>query len=161
MTDQERNDMLFVSDILKGEINRMCVTHNLSELDTMAMYAKKHIEQIQKMRFNSDFAESEEPYKDWYDVPSDEMTLEQAQQAVKYLRKKLADHLEQEPFMNKPCVAHQVCREDKVKVLDKIRAEIEQNAYPIVHGVNNHELGMTLYGILQIIDKYNAESEEQ
>lgn len=26
------------------------------------------------------------------------------------------------------------------------RAEIEQNAYPIVHGVNNHELGMTLYG---------------
>ena len=37
--------------------------------------------------------------------------------------------------------------------LDKIRAEIEQNAYPIVHGVNNHELGMTLYGILQIIDK--------
>lgn len=39
-------------------------------------------------------------------------------------------------------------------VLDRIRAEIEQNAYPIVHGVNNHEKGMTLYGILQIIDKY-------
>ena len=38
-------------------------------------------------------------------------------------------------------------------VLDKIRAEIEQNAYPIVHGVNNHEKGMTLYGVLQIIDK--------
>ena len=44
-------------------------------------------------------------------------------------------------------------------VLDKIRAEIEQNAYPIVHGVNNHELGMTLHGILQVIDKYRAESE--
>ena len=42
-------------------------------------------------------------------------------------------------------------------VLDKIRAEIEQNAYPIVHGVNNHERGMTLNGILQIIDKYKAE----
>ena len=39
-------------------------------------------------------------------------------------------------------------------VLDKIRAEIEANAYPIVHGVNNHEKGMTLYGILQIIDRY-------
>ena len=39
-------------------------------------------------------------------------------------------------------------------ILDKIRTEIEQNAYPIVHGVNNHENGMTLYGILQIIDKY-------
>jgi hypothetical protein len=45
-------------------------------------------------------------------------------------------------------------------ILDKVRAEIEQNAYPIVHGVNNHEKGMTLYGILQIIDKYKAESEE-
>jgi len=48
----------------------------------------------------------------------------------------------------------------KVDVLDKIRAEIEQNSYPIVHGVNNHEKGMTLYGILQVIDKYKAESEE-
>ena len=47
-----------------------------------------------------------------------------------------------------------------ISVLDKIRAEIEQNAYPIVHGVNNHELGMTLYGILQILDKYKAETED-
>ena len=44
-------------------------------------------------------------------------------------------------------------------VLDKIRTEIEQNAYPIVHGVNNHEKGMTLYGILQIIDKYKGDKE--
>ena len=43
--------------------------------------------------------------------------------------------------------------------IEKIRAEIEQNAYPIVYGVNNHEKGMTLYGILQIIDKYKAETE--
>lgn len=42
-------------------------------------------------------AEKQEPYKDWYDVPSDEMTLEQAQQAVKDLRKKLAEYLEQQP----------------------------------------------------------------
>ena len=41
-------------------------------------------------------------------------------------------------------------------VLDQIKAEIEQNAYPIVHGVNNHEKGMTLNGILQIINKYKA-----
>lgn len=44
--------------------------------------------------------------------------------------------------------------------LDDIKSEIEQNAYPIVHGVNNHEKGMTLYGILQIIDKYRAENEK-
>jgi hypothetical protein len=49
---------------------------------------------------------------------------------------------------------------ERASALDKIRAEIEQNAYPIVHGVNNHELGMTLYGILQIFDKYKTESEE-
>ena len=46
-----------------------------------------------------------------------------------------------------------------VDTLDRIRAEIEQNAYPIVHGVNNHEKGMTLYGILQIIDKYREDGE--
>lgn len=45
--------------------------------------------------------------------------------------------------------------------LDKIISEIEQNAYPIVHGVNNHEKGMTLYGILQIIDKYKAERSDK
>jgi len=52
-------------------------------------------------------------------------------------------------------------QEEQESILDKIRTEIEQNAYPIVHGVNNHELGMTLYGILQIIDKYKAESENK
>ena len=35
--------------------------------------------------------------EDWYDVPSEEMTLEQARQAVKDLRKELAEYLEQEP----------------------------------------------------------------
>lgn len=51
-------------------------------------------------------------------------------------------------------------REFCTGVLEKIRSEIEQNAYPIVHGINDHELGMTLYGILQVIDKYR-ESEEK
>ena len=69
----------------------------------------------------------------------------------------------QEPF--KPMVEidlYSVIKQKYIEreALDKIRAEIEQNAYPIVHGVNNHELGMTLYGILQVIDKYKAESEE-
>lgn len=46
---------------------------------------------------------------------------------------------------------------EQAPILGKIRAEIEQNAYPIVHGVNNHELGMTLYGINQVFDKYKAD----
>jgi hypothetical protein len=50
---------------------------------------------------------------------------------------------------------------EQESVLDKIRAEIKQNAYPIVHGINNRELGMTLYGILEVIDKYKAESEDK
>ena len=33
--------------------------------------------------------------------------------------------LEQEPFINKPCIAHHVCYEDKVKVIDKYKAESE------------------------------------
>lgn len=39
----------------------------------------------------------QEPCEDWCDIPADEMTLEQARQAVKDLRKKLAEYLEQEP----------------------------------------------------------------
>ena len=59
-------------------------------------------------------------------------------------------------------MAIQALEQDPINdVLDKIRAEIEQNAYPIVHGVNNHEKGMTLYGILQIIDKYRKEQTEE
>lgn len=41
----------------------------------------------------------QEPCEDWCDVPSDEMTLEQARQAVKDLRKKLAGCLEQKPIL--------------------------------------------------------------
>jgi len=53
------------------------------------------------------------------------------------------------------------CREcGREKVLDRIRAEIEQNAYPIVSEMNKIEQGMTLYEILRIIDKPKAESEE-
>jgi len=48
-------------------------------------------------------------------------------------------------------------KDDMVDILDKIRAEIERNAYPIVHRVNNSELGMTLYEILQVFDKYKTE----
>lgn len=46
--------------------------------------------------------------------------------------------------------------------LDRIkqaREEIKQNAYPIVHGVNNHDMGMTLDGIFQVLDNLIAESE--
>lgn len=37
--------------------------------------------------------------------------------------------------------------------LEEIKAEIREHAYPIVHSTNSHELGMTLYGIEQVIDR--------
>lgn len=77
----------------------------------------------------------QEPCEDWHDIPSEEMTLEQARQAVKDLRKKLAEHLEQKP------------------VLDKIRAEIEQieiNGY--IRDVECFNAGLNM--AVKIIDKY-------
>ena len=66
--------------------------------------------------------------------------------------------LEQEPFMNKPCVAQQICHEDKIKVLDKIRAEIEQKCCITVGRENDPAI--TLYDVFEIIDKYKTGSEE-
>ena len=57
-------------------------------------------------------------------------------------------------------VLQMVKDEPTVCDIDAIRQEIEQNAYPIVHGVNNHEKGMTLYGILQIIDRHTKGVQE-
>lgn len=73
--------------------------------------------------------------------------------------------LEQEPFMNKPCVANQMCHEDKVKVLDKIRAEIMDFEEELFHRPNTDytDYAAVRYCV-QIIDKYReptgAESEE-
>lgn len=47
----------------------------------------------------------QESCEDWCDVPSDEMTLEQARQAVKDLRKKLAEYLMKETCED--CVSRQ------------------------------------------------------
>lgn len=76
---------------------------------------------------------------------------------------KMLDAIEvlwQEPFTNKPCVAHQVCHEDKIKVLDKIRAEIRK-----LDDINpDYSMDRTIHisrnEVLEIIDKYKSESEE-
>ena len=57
MTEQERKTMMILADTIQGEINRMCVTKDLHELDTMAFHAYKNIEKLQNMRFN-DFKEN-------------------------------------------------------------------------------------------------------
>ena len=56
-----------------------------------------------------------------------------------------------QPFINKPCVSEGVCREDKIQVLDKIRAEIKTMSGDVE----------TLSDVLDIIDRYKAESEDK
>jgi len=62
----------------------------------------------------------QEPCKDWHDVPSDEMTLGQARQAVKDLRKKLAEYLWQTPC--KDAISRQ-------SVIDVIERWLECSGY--------------------------------
>ena len=80
--------------------------------------------------------------------------------------------LEQEPFINKTCVSSEVCEHDKNVVIDKIRAEIETkygqcDICEYFEDYDYEENDISEYrpigniaDILQIIDKYKAESEE-
>lgn len=84
---------------------------------------------------------------------------------------KVMDWLEQEPFINKPCVSSGVCERDKNMVLDKIRAEITDCLKALDEieksGLNiylpNEMSGrrLTYQQCLEFIDKYKAESEGQ
>lgn len=72
----------------------------------------------------------------------------------------------QKPFINKPCVSSGVCEHDKTNVLDKIRAEIiELTKCPYgtkCLGANcpsNTDCMICGDHVLEIIDKYKAESE--
>ena len=55
MTENERKAMLITADTLQGEINRMCVTHDLSEFDTMYAHAKVNLEKLSKIIYLSRF----------------------------------------------------------------------------------------------------------
>lgn len=61
MTENERKQMMILADTIEGEINRMCVTDDLSEFDTMYGHAKKNLDKLSKMIYDARFvAESEE-----------------------------------------------------------------------------------------------------
>ena len=74
-----------------------------------------------------------------------------------------------EPFINKPCVSEQACHEDKMKVLEKIRAEIESqrkevsNKNSVYDELQNYYYGLNdgLKDARDIIDKYMAERVEE
>jgi hypothetical protein len=55
MTENERKTMMILADTIQGEVNRMCVTKELSEFDTMYGHAKKNLEKLSKMIYDTRF----------------------------------------------------------------------------------------------------------
>ena len=55
MTEDERKTMMILADTIQGEINRMCVTKELSEFDTMYGHAKTNLEKLSKMIYDARF----------------------------------------------------------------------------------------------------------
>lgn len=55
MDENERKSMLVLANTIKEEINRMCVTKELVELDTMYNHAKRNLDALLKMIYNSKF----------------------------------------------------------------------------------------------------------
>ena len=55
MTEQQRKEMFNLTDTIQGEINRMCITDDLNELDSMTLHARNNITRLQNLRFKADF----------------------------------------------------------------------------------------------------------
>lgn len=47
----QSQELLLIADAIDGEINRMCITDDLEELDTMALHALKNIKKLQSIRY--------------------------------------------------------------------------------------------------------------
>ena len=60
MTELERKKMMNLAETLKGEINRMCVTKELSEFDTMYGHAKRNLDRLSKIIYDARFREDGE-----------------------------------------------------------------------------------------------------
>lgn len=56
MGDRERKEIMNLADTIKGEINRMCVTDELTELDSMHLHAKNNINKLAKMIYDYRFS---------------------------------------------------------------------------------------------------------
>ena len=61
MSENERKTMMILADTIEGEINRMCITKELAELDTMYEHAKINLDKLSRMIYDGRFkAESED-----------------------------------------------------------------------------------------------------
>ena len=50
MTDEQRKEILILSDTIQGEVNRMCVTNELTELFKMEYHAIDNIRKLRDLR---------------------------------------------------------------------------------------------------------------
>ena len=58
---EKNKEIMILADTIQGEINRMCVTKDLAEFDTMYGHAKLNLDKLSKMIYDARFkAESEE-----------------------------------------------------------------------------------------------------
>ena len=61
---RDNKSIILLADTIQGEINRMCVTNNLNELDTMYSHANTNLDNllsmIYKCRFNTEKQEQAE-----------------------------------------------------------------------------------------------------
>lgn len=54
-----RKEIMILADTIQGEINRMCVTSDLAEMDTMALHARENLKILQKANFERITEETE------------------------------------------------------------------------------------------------------
>lgn len=59
MTRNKHQEIMILADMIKGEINRMCVTDDMIELNNMSLYARNNIGKLRDMR-EADLAERKE-----------------------------------------------------------------------------------------------------
>ena len=59
MTMDKHQEMMILADMIQGEINRMCVTDDMIELNNMSLYARNNIGKLRDMR-EADLAERKE-----------------------------------------------------------------------------------------------------
>ena len=60
MTENERKTIIILADTIQGEINRMCVTNDLAEFDSMYGHAKKNLDKLSKMIYDARFVTKSE-----------------------------------------------------------------------------------------------------
>ena len=56
MKKDKHQEMMILADMIQGEINRMCVTDDMIELNNMSLYARNNIGKLRDMR-EADLAE--------------------------------------------------------------------------------------------------------